>query len=106
MVDSITEEDLNRIVSYIDMKNVKNRTDYERQFEDKFKKNIKLKNHVWDKRLWKKITGSYKGKRRSWSDSEEQFLRDNLHKRPVWLAKHFPTGRTYQSIYQKRRRLL
>lgn len=106
MVDSITEEDLNRIVSYIDMSKVRDRTDYEKQFETKFKRNIKLKNHVWDKRLWKKITGAYKGRRRSWSDEELGFLKDNINKRPVWLAKHFPTGRTYQSIYHKRKRLL
>jgi hypothetical protein len=107
MVDSITQEDLNRMSGYLNMQDINSRADYEREFEQKFgvKANYRLKEYLWEERIWELIVEKYKGQRRSWQDVETDFLKANVGQRASWLAKHFPTARSYSSIYHKRRRL-
>ena len=107
MVDSITDSDLNRMEKAINMDNCKDRAGYEREFQKAFGTNFVLKEHLWTKRLWQKTLQQYgtPGIARRWTADEEAFLKRYPNARTNWVARHFPTPRSYKSIWSKRQRL-
>lgn len=105
MVDSLTDEDLDRMEGIIDIDKIESRMDYEREFEKSFGIKPKLKDYLWDKRVWQKTLANFVGMKRRWTKREEQFILDNSKKKLKWIVRHFPTPRSYYSVASKKRRL-